>query len=191
MTHSYYYFAASLPLLEFEGKFPFSVESFLEDCQRLLSEGDCALMQRVLAEEPADTQTNNTVINAWMQFQHSFRNELAWFRSSKLDKDPLRYVRGLRFAEPQFIEAIHQAAKGKDPLAAQKQLDRFQWGFLEELLVGHHYDIEFLFIYALKLKILERHQVYASEKGAGVFKEFKEIEFAESCILDAGFKAGS
>jgi len=187
----YYYFAASLPLIWFEGKLPFSVESFLEDCRRLLSEGDYALMERLLAETEEDSQTGHTVFDEWIKFRHSFRNESAWFRSAKLSKDPSRHIRGLRFPEARFAEVIHQAAKAGNPLEAQRQLDRFQWEFLDELSAGHDYDIEFLFGYALKLRILQRYQEYASEKGLEVFKELKETELPESCLLHAEAQADS
>ena len=52
-----------------------------------------------------------------------------------------------------------------DLLEAEKLLDRTSWQFLDELEQGHYYDLEFLMVYGLKLKILERHQEYATSKG--------------------------
>jgi hypothetical protein len=48
MNRSYYYFAASLPMLLWGGKVPFSLADFLSDCQRLLEETDYALVRRLL-----------------------------------------------------------------------------------------------------------------------------------------------
>src|SRR3989344_3158325 len=96
MGSSYYYFVASLPLLSFDGKMPMAVEAFQEDCRRLLSEKDYALMQRLWASDDDLSQTGDRVLDAWLAFDRAFRNELAWHRADFLNKDPLKHLRGPR-----------------------------------------------------------------------------------------------
>ena len=60
MGRAYYYFEASLPMVHFDSKPPMSVESFLEDCQRLLDETDYQKVYALLGEEPADQVQGNS-----------------------------------------------------------------------------------------------------------------------------------
>ena len=188
MGHTYYYFAASLQMLFFDSRPPLSVESFLEDCRRLLTGQDYDLMRKLLNEEDLDPDSPNPVWNAWVRFNRNFRNELTWYRAGRLNKDPQRYLRGLRFSEPFLAEQIQQASKMGNPLEAQKSLDKARWRFLDEMESGHYYDLEFLFVYGLRLKILERHQEYHSPKGRDVFWELRRMQFPESCALEPAVK---
>ena len=63
-------------------------------------------------------------------------------------------------------------------------MDRAFWQYLDDLSQGHYHDIEYMFVYGLKLKILERHQEYNSSKGRNNFDETRMMEFPESCILE-------
>lgn len=167
-----------------------SVESFLEDCRRLLTRPDYDLMEELLSGEDIEPDSSNSVRNAWVRFNRNFRNELTWYRAGRLNKDPQRYLRGLRFPEPFLAEQIQQASKMSNPLEAQKSLDKAKWRFLDEMESGHYYDLEFLFIYGLRLKILERHQEYHSPKGRDVFGELRRMQFPESCALEFKAKKG-
>ena len=189
MGHPYYYLVASLPTLEFEGKAPMSVESFLEDCRRLLAQDDFSLMQDLLVKGVGEAETDHPFLKSLVEFETRLRNEAAWFRSSRLHKDPSLYIRGTRSFEPSLTEVIHQASKSLNPLETQRQLDRCVWLFWDEALTGHYYDIEVLFIYGLKLKMLERYQAYASaDKGREIFEKLKAVELPESCALHPGGK---
>lgn len=182
-------------MLMFEGKTPTSTASFLEDCQRFLSRGDCDLMRQLLGDGDIDVKTGPPearlahgggphAFNAWVEFDRNFRNELAWYRAVWLSKDPLKYIHGERLLEPRLAEVIHQASRMTNLWEAEKFLDKARWLFLEELAAGHYFDIEFLFVYGLKLRILERHHEYASRKGREIFMELRQMELPESCVLD-------
>jgi len=181
----YYYFAASLPMLEFEGKLPMTVAFFGEECQRLLTKRDFSLMKDLLCDDEMPQESRNSVYNAWIRFNHNFRNELAWFRAQRLHKDPSSYIRGQKENEPSLVEMIHQASKHTNFLEAEKLLAKAKWQFLNELESSHYHDLEFLFVYGLKLKILEKFQEYSSPEGKQTLFEYRTMEFPESCILDA------
>lgn len=190
MGRPYYYFVASLPRLEFEGKPSMSVEAFLEDCRRLLAQEDLSLMQGLLAQEVSGVETEHAFLKTLAEFDNCLRNEAAWFRASRLHKDPSQYIRGTRSFEPSLTEVVHQASKSLNPLETQRQMDRCVWRFWDEVLTGHYYDIEVLFVYGLKLKMLERYQAYASaDQGREIFEKLKAVELPESCALHPGGKA--
>lgn len=191
MGRSYYYFAASLPMIDWEGKAPMSVGDFLSECRRLLREDDFALIGQLLEGDGGAAETGNAAARSWIRFDGDFRNELAWFRARRMNRDPVNFIRGTKADEPFLREAIRQASKMPNLLEAEKSLDRIRWQFLDDLAGGHYYDFESLMVYGLKLKILERHQAYNSPAGRGIFDETRVMEFPESCILESGSAGGS
>ena len=139
MSRSYYYFAASLPMLQWDGKLPVTVEEFISECGRLLDAQDFAVMGRLLKGDGLSVESTNPSVNAWIQFNNSYRNELAVFRAKWANKDPNRYTRGEWASSPQIRDVITQAAKMPHLLEAEKLLDQMVWQFLDDLTGGHYY----------------------------------------------------
>lgn len=176
MGHPYYYFAASLPMIDWNGKPPMTVEEFSSASHRLLSKEDYTLMEHLLNDEHLDIETDNAVARSWIQFDRNFRNEAASFRAQRAHKDPVKSIRGTRENDPWLREVVHEAAKMSDLLEAETLLDRTRWQHLDDLARGHDYDLEFLICYGLKLKIHQRHQEYRSSKGHDVFDDMRTME---------------
>lgn len=63
------------------------------------------------------------------------------------------------------------------PLEKEIQLMQLQWKKLEELATGHHFDLDALIIYKLKLMILDRWWTFDEEKG---FRHFNQVIQAAS-----------
>ncbi len=166
-------------MLSYEAEPPVTVESFLEECQRLLDARDYTLIYALLTEDDPQLKTRNALVHAWVQFNCQFRNELVWFRAGRLNKDPLLFMRGERSSDPSLIDKIHQAVKAANPLEAQKAIDKIIWQFLDELAVGQYFNVEFLCIYGLKLKMLHKNQEYHSSKGHEVFRELQAFELTQ------------
>lgn len=186
MGSAYYYFIASLSLLFVDGKMPTTVEAFHEDCRRLLTKKDYALMQRLwVLDEDDFSGTGNRVLDAWLFFDRGFRNELAWHRAGRLNKDPLKYLRGPRVMDPLYAEEVTRIFKMEDLWAAEKALNKMKWRFLEDLATGHYFDIEFLLIYALRLKMLERFQEYGSPAGRDFLRELRTMPLPKSSVAQA------
>ena len=191
MGSAYYYFIASLPLVSFDGKMPMTVEAFQEDCRRLLSEKDYALMEQLGApDEPLPAPvpvpvpgTGNRVLDAWLHFDRGFRNELAWHRADHLNKDPLTYLRGARTLMPSCAEDIQRALKMDDLQEAEKILSKARWQFLDELGMGHSYDFASVLIYYLKLEIMKWHREYGSPEGRNRLREIKTMPLPERCVM--------
>jgi len=171
MSHLYYYLVASLPLLQFGSKLPFSPEYFLELCQDKLTAQDYFLIRDIVRKDEWDVNTNNDFYLAWKQFSHSLRNEMAWLRALELNKDPQTYLRGPREGHPFFVDIFVQASKSSDPLTAERIIDRFRWQYIDELARFHYFDLEALVAYAIKLKILVRQDVFESSQGKEIFDQ--------------------
>lgn len=164
---------------------PMSVEAFRQECQRLLSAQDNALMERIWALEEIPCATGNHFLDSWNRFEHALRNELTWHRADRLDQDPLKYLRGPRVLDPLYAEEVNRIFKMEDLWEAEKALNKMKWRFLDDLATGHYFDIEFLLIYALRLKMLERFQEYASPVGRDFLRELRTMPLPKSSLAPA------
>ncbi len=170
----YYYFGASLPVLNFGEPPPSSVEDFLKDCDRLLDPGDARAVRSVVDEDAGGRPVADRTIRRWLEFERRFRNEAAWVRATQANKDPATFIRGERAVDPQVLDLMVRALQAPDPLTAEWILDEGRWRLVEEMSTGHHYDLFFLAAYAVKLKILNRHRQVQSPRGRHVFEGYKE-----------------
>ena len=175
MSKNYYYFVASLPLLFFDSKSSMSLEKFLEDCRRFLSEKDFLLLAALFDEEENFFSAHNKFSCDWLEFNRICCNEMVCFRAERDKKDPVAYLRGERKIEPVIISLIQQAAKLDNLLEAEKIFDEAKWKYLDEVTLGHYFDLEYVLAYGLKLRILNRYQEIYSDKGKEIFEEYKKL----------------
>ena len=176
MGRTYYYFAASLPMIGWNGKLPMATSEFLSSAKRLMQAEDAGLIGHLLSGQESAAEFNNPVARSWAHFDRSFRNEIAWFRAHRLHKDPAAFIRAGKENDPWLRETVHEAGRMEDLLEGEMLLDKTRWQFLDSLSAGHQFDLEYLICYGLKLKILERHQMYRSPKGQEMFTGMQQME---------------
>jgi hypothetical protein len=165
----YYYTVASLPMLFYDGDLPMSRSAFLEICGMELTANNHRLLESVSIDRLNRTQPACDVLKAWHMWESGLRNELAGLRAQTKGWDVEKYIR--EGAEAFGVTQIVREATGVSPLEGEDVLNRARWSFLDELEVGHHFDIEKLMVYFLKLQILERKASFDKEKGTEKFKE--------------------
>jgi hypothetical protein len=161
---SYYvYLISSLPMLHFGAKPPFSSERFLKMCEELIPETDLKVLEPLTLDplpigEREGVRGKCTIFTLarWFDFDTALRNELVKIRASRKHIDPAKYLRKDSLSEPSVAHAAMNAYRNTSILEAEKMLDQERWRFLDEISFGHYFDIDFLVIYALKLRILER-----------------------------------
>lgn len=156
MPGYYTYLISSLPMLHFGTSPPLSFEEFIQACAGQLSEDDVSLLRLTSLPEASIRHYRHPGLRKWYIFETSLRNELAKIRAGRKKTDPLKYVRAVEYAEPSIIHLALNASRNPSILEAERMLDEARWRMLEDLSVGHYFDIDFLLIYALKLLILER-----------------------------------
>lgn len=152
----YYYFIASLPMLEFGMKMPFSYGRFLSSCREQLDRRDMGIIGRSSIFPPEDTKEESLTLRGWRRFDTALRNELVKVRADKYSKDPHRYIRGEGYIDHNIITFVQWAVNQDSPLESELALDRMRWEKIEDLRRGHYFDIDYLITYALHLQILER-----------------------------------
>lgn len=153
MASFYTYLISSLPMLHFGAKPPFSFEKFLEICRDKIPDEEIVLLKI-------------TSHKKWHSFDTALRNELVKIRAQRKHIDPLKYIRGDSYTEPSIAHIAMNAYRNTSILEAEKMLEQARWQMLDELAVGHYFDLDVLIIYALKLLILERwERIRSSDKS--------------------------
>jgi hypothetical protein len=168
MPGFYVYLISSLPMLQFGMRPAFSWDAFLELSQRLIPEKDFALLKNLIQpEQYAGYSGEQETIRRWVEFDTALRNELVKLRASHKHIDAAKYLRPEEYSNLSLVQVAASAERSAAPQEAELILDRARWDFLEELSFGHYFDLDFLIVYAYKLKILWRwEEVRRADKGA-------------------------
>jgi hypothetical protein len=166
MADFYPYVIASLPMLHFGMKPPFSFERFLEVCSPLIPEKDSRLLRTLpQPEHYSEKGTRHRSIRKWIEFDGALRNELVRIRATKKHIDPATYLRPDGYTGSSLAPAVMAANIAASVLDAEKALDETRWKALEELATGHYFDLDVLITYAYKLLILQRWENIRSADG--------------------------
>ena len=162
----YYYLIASLPLLKFIEQ-PYIIrKDFLAEAEKWLSREDLIILSSIDINNFIVDKKDASLLKQWKEFEHSTRTELGLFRRAR-KKD-------MEYKMRKDLSNIIQ--EGNNPLEIEKKLLLLRWNFLEELEIGHSFDLGFLIIYYLKLQILERLFSFNKEKGKERFNFFSRVE---------------
>ncbi len=157
MGNFYVYLIASLPSLTFGSKPPLSFDGFLKACAELIPDEDIALLKSIPDGDIASQETDNRMLKKWTGFDNALRNELVKIRALHMKKDPVKYLR--EDISPDSAYTSHlalNAYRKPSPLEGEKALDLDRWMYLEEMSIGHYFDLDILVIYACKLLMLEK-----------------------------------
>ncbi|MGB2705387.1 MAG: hypothetical protein WBC74_00795 [Candidatus Omnitrophota bacterium] len=166
-TSGYYtYLISSLPMLHFGRSKPFSFEKFLDMCAQSVSANDVEIIKSCAGIERSPYDDSQSALKKWHAFDTALRNALVKIRSARKHKDPDKYLRPDEYQNPHATNLAMNAYKNPSVLESEKILDEARWRALDELTVGHHFDIDFLILYAHKLLILEKwDKVNAADKS--------------------------
>lgn len=166
---AYYYLMSSLPYLTLEQTPSIDMASFKIACETSLTASDMSVLVSAEQEMPVNV-TGSQALKVFLDSEFGLRNALVRLRAAKSGFDPqisLRLAEGYRDGSDssQVSEIARLALSAENPLEAENIIDRFRWRLLEDLDVGHHFDIENVMVYYLKLKILERRRSLVVPEG--------------------------
>ncbi len=138
----------------------FSLGKFLEKAQEFIPEEDYNLLVNLpemgdvnIGVRESFSARHQAPILLW---EVALRNELVKIRAGYKHIDASEFLRSDDYLSIALAHIAQAARRNPSILEAEKFLDRARWDYLEELSTGHFFDLEFLIIYAYKLKILER-----------------------------------
>jgi len=170
----YYFTVASLPLLTLEDERPMSPDRFLSMCSESISARDLERLAAAraayqAAHEPASSATGDAVVDGYIGRERSLRVELARLRAPQVGwggEELAAYA-----PDPHAAVIAREAMNQDSPLAAETALDQARWRLLDDLEVGHYFDIGKLVIYLFRLLILARRTTIDTERGVARFDQ--------------------
>ena len=153
---SYYYLLSSLPMLRSDGEIPFEYDTFLSMCKSAVSSSKYAILENLTL-----SSAEGPLLSEWSKFYTIFKQELTAQRNQRLG----RQVSFSYQKDETMSKTIAAAMNHKNPLEAEKVLLALQFEILDGLIGTHYFDDYALMGYALKLKLLERKNVFDQKKG--------------------------
>lgn len=169
----YYYAVSSLPFLDFNNSPAIRFDEFISICRSALTQKDFEIISKLSITNLKTMDSAITVLDRWKSWEGTLRNEIAKLRSAALGIDSASYTYDIE-SNSEAPGIARNAYKQDTPLLAEEDLDKARWRFLDELEHGHHFDLEKLIVYSLRLQILERKGMFTTENGNVNFQKIYE-----------------
>ncbi|HCF94390.1 MAG TPA: hypothetical protein DEW46_04960 [Verrucomicrobia bacterium] len=167
---SYYYLAASLPMLSLDGEPPISLEDFLNRCDEHLSKKDSTALDALFSKH--DTASRHTFVRAWRDRETQLRNAIVRVRAQRQSLDPASFLHHQDGFDSSVEKAVADAFSRANPLERERALDRVRWATAEELSGFDPFTGSAILAYALKLNIALR---WASQDSAAGLQQAQTL----------------
>jgi hypothetical protein len=151
---NYYYLMASLPMLSLDQELMTSSTQFLSLCRDTLSEELYEQLDSVslVPGVPSCCQIDTR----WQAYETVLRNCVAHQVAHKTKTDPIPYLKDEVDAFVGLEKEVEAAFDDSNPMQTEKRLDSMRLSVLDDLVTGHEFDFEALFVYRVKLLIVEK-----------------------------------
>lgn len=145
-------------MLQFGMNPPFSFEKFLQMCRDNISAKDFGIIKTASLDGAYTSKDTKApaALKRWRCFDTALRNELVRIRSARRHVEPDKHLRRDAGVDAPIAHIAMNVYRTPSVLDAERMLDEQKWRKLEELALGHYFDMDFLVVYAYKLLILER-----------------------------------
>jgi hypothetical protein len=160
----YYYIISQLPILFFNKETFITIEYFLQESEKWLNPKDHETLSQVDVNDISLQKKGPQLWQQYREFEFEFRNDLAlWRKSLQVGQEykPISFPLSL--------------VKEGNPLEVEKKLLKRRWDFIEAMEQDHHFDIEFIILYYLKLQILHRLFQFNKEIGITTFQNISRV----------------
>lgn len=161
---THYYIVSQLPTLFFGKETGQTIESFLEEAQKWLSDREFEHLSSVNVSDFSSHKADSGVTRQFKNFEARLRTDIAsWREAQKRDLD---------YKPTMFSPSI---LKEGNPLEAELKLMELRWNFLDDLEREHNFDMGALIVYYLKLQLLKRFFTFDKEQGLKKFQKLYEV----------------
>ncbi len=165
---SYYYLMAQVPGVLPGAPVILSSKGFRELAERFLSAADRRVLVSLSLEPPRDgSPVTSRFLREWYSRERSLRLALSRVRAARLKREA-----NLTMLEDEDVRRsrdalnVAKAAVAFDnPLAAERYLETVRSSWVDELSVGHYFDSDAVFAYAVRLLLRERTDRFTAEAG--------------------------
>lgn len=164
MKEQYYYVITSLPYLSLSEEPLIGSSDFLANCKRYLKRTDFDMLESVGLFDTEENDVPPDAIRRFFRWERGIRNVLVQLRVKSLGLEPDEFIRDEIVDHSQTLLA-EKAFNANSPLMAEEILNKARWRYLDELELGHYFDIERLVVFFIKLQILERISSFDADVG--------------------------
>lgn len=164
MTHQYY-FAATLPNLQFGMEPPMTGGEFLAGAARHLPARELEILSAVSLVPGGEAAAASPLLRRYAVWSSSLRLELARLRAERASRP---FAPGALADLPRDANALAAARAAFDassPLDGELELEGRRWAFVDGLSPIQTFDFDGLCAWRLKLLILERLALLTTERG--------------------------
>lgn len=166
-----YYLVSQLPSLDGLGEnapLPITQERFTELCGRLFDKKSLGELENLTLVPPIDGDfADNDFIGLWNSGERKLRLALAKVRADKLGK---AFDLKNETVSSDHIKTANAALDIENPMKAELFLLNYRLDFLETLRPMDSFSKEYVYYYALKLKLLSRIREFDSKAGQATYK---------------------
>lgn len=166
-----YYLVSQLPSLDGMGEntpLPVTVEYFDELCQRFLGEKVLAKIKKITLLPPREEESSGSAfIDSWLSSERNFRLCLAKVRAEKMKKS---FDIGNVILPDEYIRAAAAATDIDNPMEAERFLCSFRLDILGRLRPSDSFSQDYVFYYAVKLRLLDRISSFDRSAGRTAYK---------------------
>ena len=159
----YNYLVSSLPALSLEVPPPFSPAEFRFRCQGVLSDGDLAELDLLLAGQASEGRTEFS--RAWAGGDAQIRNTAAKARGAKLGVEAKPFLHSHPGYAVWLDKEVSDALSKANPLAREMGMDGARWKFVEELALADASGLPVVLAFAVKLMLVTRWSGMKEEAG--------------------------
>lgn len=160
----YIYLIAQLPSLIFDKPSYMTIPLFLEEACKWMNRRDLQKLKSVVLMDPVVEEDQPKTIRRVQQFENRVRRDLSQWRQA-----------GKKRIEEKPESFPISILKEGNPLEIEKNLLRLRWQFIESMEPDHHFDLELLMLYYLKLQILKKLSEYDKDKGMERFTQISKV----------------
>ncbi|MFC1569595.1 DUF2764 family protein [bacterium] len=160
----YVYLIAQLPALAYDKPSYMNVSMFLEEANKWMSKRDLEKLKNVSFKDSEVDEKHSKTLRIVQQFGKQIRQDLGQWRQSK--------KKGAEYKPESFPVSI---VKEGNPLEIEKKLLYLRWQFIESMELDHHFDLDLLMLYFLKLQILQKLSEYNKDKGMERFQQISKV----------------
>ena len=166
-----YYLISQLPSLDAIGEnssIPITQEQFLELCNRFLSKKAVKELENLtLAPSLEQEKTSSRLIDDWNSGEKNLRLALAIVRAEKMNKS---FDVKDNTISAEISKIANSALEIENPLEAEKFLLHYRLSYLESLRPIDTFSKEYIYYYALKLKLILRIREFDAVVGESTYK---------------------
>ena len=166
-----YYLISQLPSLDGISDnvpMPITEERFTELCERFLGKkAQNELKKLSLVPSRSYEKSESALVEEWNNGERNLRFVLGKLRADKMKK---QFNADETNASIDLIQAVREAVEIENPMEAEKFLNQYRLKFLESLRPMDSFSEDFVFYYAIKLKLISRIKQFDTESGEAAYR---------------------